>query len=176
LRQDAFLLPPAFTLDISLLSSSEETDEMSAELTRQLFARVAGLALAIGAVACGGAADEDPTQAVDNGGQADSGGQAVDNGDQAASASPPERVDGFQIFPHNVNLFPPITLPPPPDGGAAFPPFTFPALPDGGLFAFPTITLPGLPPITLPGLPPITLPPPPDGGITLPPLPGFPGH
>ena len=59
---------------------------MSAELTRQLFARVAGLALAIGAVACGGAADDDPTQSVDNGGQ-------------AASASPQEPMDGFPIFP-----------------------------------------------------------------------------
>jgi hypothetical protein len=144
---------------------------MRVELTKQLFAHVAGLALVIGAVACGGTPDNDPTQSVDNGGQ-------------TASASPQERVDGFQIFPHNPSLFPPITLPPlpdggvalppftfppPPDGGVALPPFTFPPPPDGGLFVFPPITLPGLPPITLPGLPP-------DGGITLPPLPSFPGH
>jgi hypothetical protein len=148
---------------------------MIAERTKQLFVGVAGLALAIGAVACGGAADDDPTQSVDNG--------SVDNGGQAAAASPEERVDGFQIFPQSPNLLPPImlpppiALPPPPDGGVAFPPFTFPPPPDGGLFGFPPVTLPGLPPITLPGLPPITLlGPPPDGGISLLPLPGFPGH
>jgi hypothetical protein len=132
---------------------------MSAERTKQLFAGAAGLALAIGAVACGAAPDDDGTQSVDNGGP-------------AASASPQERVDGFQIFPHNVSLFPPITLPtlpPLPDGGIALPPFTLPPPPDGGLFGFPPITLPALPTITLPGLTP-------DGGITLPTLPGFPGH
>jgi len=136
---------------------------MSAERTKQLLACVAGLALGLGAVACGGAPDEDPTA-------------SADNGDPAPSEAPQERVDGFQIFPHNPPLFPPITLPPPPDGGLALPPFTFPPPPDGGLFASPPITLPALPPITLPGLPPITipgLPPPADGGIT---LPGFPGH
>jgi hypothetical protein len=154
---------------------------MRAELTKPLFASVAGLALAMGAVACGGSADGDPTQWVDNGawavddggGQAgDGGARAVDNGGQAVSAATQERADGYQPpcgCPVSLFGLPPIILPVPPAGGTTFPPFTLPSPPDGGLFGLAPIAPPPGISISLPGLLP-------DGGITIPLLPGFPGH